>query len=246
MIVQSHSPEQVVQEALHDLPALWNKMKDPIARLQRRMRVDKSLRMVPQLHAYRSPEGEQLARRHAAHEEGAEHRSFVWYRGTDGYYRAARIVQDGCATTSATMCWSNTSDRFNRTIDGLTRLKEFLRENMCFGTEYCSQSGEVRVGVTQGYIIGTWVVPHRWRSHHLRGPRQVVQRATGADGALGPTTVQQHPSGSHPWQQREAVGPSADEPVAYRGLPHGVTQGTDHRFRCTPHRRKTRTGRDYI
>lgn len=46
-----------MREALSDLPALWNKMKDPIARLQRRMRVDKSLRMEPQLFEYRSHAG---------------------------------------------------------------------------------------------------------------------------------------------------------------------------------------------
>lgn len=161
MIVQSHSPEQVVQEALHDLPALWNKMKDPIARLQRRMRVDKSLRMVPQLHAYRSPEGNNWLVGMLPTKKVLNIVPFVWYRGTDGYYRAARIVQDGVCHHISHHVLEQYEDRFNRTIDGLTRLKEFLRENMCFGTEYCSQSGEVRVGVTQGYIIGTWVVPHQ-------------------------------------------------------------------------------------
>ncbi|MBK9289474.1 MAG: hypothetical protein IPN38_17810 [Flavobacteriales bacterium] len=217
MIVQSHSPEQVVQEALQDLPALWNKMKDPIARLQRRMRVDKSLRMVPQLHAYRSPEGNNWLVGMLPTKKVLNIVPFVWYRGTDGYYRAARIVQDGVCHHISHHVLEQYEDRFNRTIDGLTRLKEFLRENMCFGTEYCSQSGEVRVGVTQGYIIGTWVVPHQVAQliTFVDHGKLFKEQLETQDGALGPTTVQQHPSGSHPWQQREAVGPSADEPLAF-------------------------------
>lgn len=60
MIVQTHSPEQVVREAFRDLPAMWNKLKQPIERLQRRMRVDKSVLMVPQLHEYRASDRDPL------------------------------------------------------------------------------------------------------------------------------------------------------------------------------------------
>ncbi|MBK7114037.1 MAG: hypothetical protein IPH60_16555 [Flavobacteriales bacterium] len=40
-------------------------------------------------------------------------------------------------------------------------MKEFIRENMDFGTEYCLDNDDVRVGVKHGYIIGTWVIPHK-------------------------------------------------------------------------------------
>lgn len=164
MIVQTHSPEQVVREALRDLPAMWNKMKDPLARLQRRMRVDKSLRMVPQLLEYRSPQGNNWLVAILPTKKVLTIAPFVYYRGTDGYYRAARVVQDGVCYHISHHVLEQYAERFNRTSDGLARLKEFIRENMCFGTEYCRDNDDVRVGVTHGYIIGTWVVPHRWRS----------------------------------------------------------------------------------
>ena len=62
------------------------------------------------------------------------------------------------------------AERFNNTEDGFFRLKEFIRENMSFGMEYCLDNDEVRVGVTHGYIIGTWAVP-----------QQVVQLITFVD-----------------------------------------------------------------
>ena len=181
MIVESHSPEQVVREALRDLPALWNKMKDPIGRLQRQMRVNKSLRMVPQLYAYRSPEGNNWLVAMMPTKKVLNIAPFVWYRGTDGYYRAARIVQDGVCFHISHHVLEQYAERFNRTGDGLARLKEFIRENMSFGTEYCLDNNDVRVGITHGYIIGTWVVPH-----------QVAQLITFVDhGKLFPDQLEQ-------------------------------------------------------
>lgn len=181
MIVQSHSPEQVVREALRDLPALWNKMKDPIGRLQRQMRVNKSLRLVPQLYAYRSPEGNNWLVAMMPTKKVLNIAPFVWYRGTDGYYRAARIMQDGVCFHISHHVLEQYAKRFNSTGDGLARLKEFIRENMSFGTEYCLDNNDVRVGITHGYIIGTWVVPH-----------QVAQLITFVDhGKLFPEQLEQ-------------------------------------------------------
>ena len=146
MIVQTHSPEEVVREAFRDLPAMWNKMKDPIARLQRRMRVDKTLRMVPQLIEYRSPQGNNWLVAMLPQKKVLSLVPFVWYRGSDGHYRVARIVQDGVCYHISHHVLDQYSKRFNRTEDGYTRLKEFVRENMCFGMEYCLDNEEVRVG----------------------------------------------------------------------------------------------------
>ncbi|MEO8591463.1 MAG: hypothetical protein ABI432_18930 [Flavobacteriales bacterium] len=161
MIVQTHSPEQVVREAFRDLPALWNKLKDPIARMQRRMRVDKTMRLVPQLIEYRSHAGNNWLVAMLPTKKVLNIVPFVWYRGEDGYYRAARIVQDGVCYHISHHVLEQYSMRFNRTQDGLSRLKEFVRENMSFGMEYCLDNDEVRVGVAHGYIIGTWAVPEK-------------------------------------------------------------------------------------
>ncbi|MBK8497521.1 MAG: hypothetical protein IPL52_01565 [Flavobacteriales bacterium] len=170
MIVQTHSPEQVVREAFRDLPAMWNKLKEPIERLQRRMRVDKSLRMEPQLFEYRSHEGNNWLIAMLPTKKVLNIVPFVWYRGTDGYYRAARIMQDGVCYHISHHVLEQYAERFNSTEDGFFRLKEFIRENMDFGMEYCLDNDEVRVGVTHGYIIGTWAVP-----------QQVVQLITFVD-----------------------------------------------------------------
>ncbi len=160
MIIETHTPEQVVQEAKRDLPAMWNKMKEPIARLQRRMRVDKSLRMEPQLVAYRSPQGNNWLVAMMPTKKVLNVVPFVWYRGRDTCYRAARIMEGGTSYHISHHVLEQYNERFNSTVDGFTRLKEFVRENMAFGAEYGLNCNAVRVGVTHGYIIGTWVVPH--------------------------------------------------------------------------------------
>ncbi|MBK7946399.1 MAG: hypothetical protein IPJ85_14325 [Flavobacteriales bacterium] len=181
MIVETHSPEQVVREALRDMPALWNKMKDPIARLQRRMRKDKSLRMEPQLFEYRSHAGNNWLIAMLPTKKVLNIVPFVWYRGRDGYYRAARIMQDGVCYHISHHVLEQYAERFNRTGDGFMRLKEFIRENMSFGTEYCFDNNDARVGITHGYIIGTWLVPH-----------EVAQLITFVDhGKLFPDQLEQ-------------------------------------------------------
>ena len=57
MIVPTHSPEEVVREAFRDLPALWNKMKDPLGRLKHPVRAKKGKLKEPVLFAYRSAAG---------------------------------------------------------------------------------------------------------------------------------------------------------------------------------------------
>jgi hypothetical protein len=161
MIVQTHSPEQVVREAFRDMPAMWNKLKQPIERLQRNMRKDKSLRLQPLLHEYRSHEGNNWLVAMLPTKKVLQIAPFVWYRGTDGYYRAARIVADGVCFHISHHVFEQYAARFNRTGDGLSRMKEFIRENMDFGVEYSLDNDEVRVGVRHGYIIGKWVVPHK-------------------------------------------------------------------------------------
>lgn len=161
MIVHTHSPEEVVREAFRDLPAMWNKLKGPIDRLQRRIRVDKALRMEPQLFEYRSHAGNNWLVAMLPTKKVLHIVPFVWYRGGDGFYRAARIVQDGLCYRLSHHVLEQYGARFNRTGDGLSRLKDFIRENMCFGSEYCLDNEDVRVGVKHGYIIGTWVVPHQ-------------------------------------------------------------------------------------
>ncbi len=160
MIIPSHSPEEVVREALRDMPALWNKMKDPIARMQRRLRKDKSQRLVPQLIEYRSPAGNNWLVAVLPTKKVINIAPFVWYRGTDGFYRAARVVEDGVCHHISHHVLEQYAERFNKTGDGLARLKEFIRENMTFGMEHLVGHDDVRVGITHGFIIGKWVVPH--------------------------------------------------------------------------------------
>lgn len=161
MIVPTHSPEQVVREALRDMPALWNKMKAPLKEQRRLMRVNKALRLIPQLIAYGSPAGNNWLVAMLPNKKMITVVPFVWYRGTDGYYRAARIVEDGVCHHISHHVLEQYAERFNRTGDGLARLKEFIRDNMCFGTEHLVGHDDVRVGITHGFLIGTWVVPHQ-------------------------------------------------------------------------------------
>ena len=44
MIVHTMSPAEVVAEAIRDLPAMWNKLKGPIAHMQRQVRVSARVR----------------------------------------------------------------------------------------------------------------------------------------------------------------------------------------------------------
>jgi len=182
MIVQSHTPEQVVREAFRDLPAMWNKLKQPIDRLQRDMRKNKSLRFQPRLLEYRSHAGNNWLVAILPTKKVLQYLSrlsgiapFVWYRGKDGYYRAARIMQDGVCYHISHHVFDQYAARFNRTSDGFTRMKEFIRENMDFGTEYCLDNDDVRVGVMHGNHRQMGGAPQAGTAHHLRGPRQALR-----------------------------------------------------------------------
>lgn len=159
MIVETHSPEQVVREALRDMPAMWNKLKDQLQRLMREVRKDKAVRKVPKLFEYRSHEGNNWVVAVLPQKKVMNIAPFVWYRGADNYYRAARVVEDGVCYHISHHVLAQYFARFNRTDDGLSRLKEFIQVNMAFGMEHCLDNNEVRVGVAHGYITGTWVVP---------------------------------------------------------------------------------------
>lgn len=119
MIIPSHRPEQVVREALRDMPALWNKMKAPLKEQRRLMRVNKALRLVPQLIEYRSPAGNNWLVAMLPNKKMITVVPFVWYRGTDGYYRAARIVEDGVCHHISHHVLEQYAERFNRTGCGL-------------------------------------------------------------------------------------------------------------------------------
>lgn len=199
MIVQTHTPEQVVQEAVRDLPAMWNKLKEPLERLKRRVRKDKHLRLQPQLFEYRSHAGNNWLVGILPTKKMLQIVPFVWYRGTDGLYRAARIMHDGISCHISHHVLEQYAARFNRTGDGLTRLKEFVRENMNFGIEQSLIDDEVRIGVTHGYIIGKWVVPE-----------QLAQLITFVDhGKLFPEQV----------EQMERLDQQRAESLRYRRIP---------------------------
>ena len=163
MIVPTHSPEEVVREAFRDLPALWNKMKDPIGRLKHQVRKKKGKLKLkePQLFEYRSAAGNNWIVAIQPTKKMLAVVPFVWYRGSDERYRAARIVEDGVSYHISYHVLEQYNNRFNRTGDGLLRLKEFIRENLNFAAEHCPANSEVRVGIPQGYITGCWLVPHQ-------------------------------------------------------------------------------------
>jgi len=181
MIVETHTPEQVVREALRDIPAMWNKLKDPIKKLMRRVKVDKTTRNVPYLLEHRSHAGNNWLVAVLPQKKVLSVVPFVWYRGADHYYRAARVVEDGVCYHISHHVLAQYFARFNRTDDGSARLKEFVQENMTFGMEHCLDNSEVRVGVPHGYMTGTWCVPHK-----------VVQLTTFVDhGKLFPDQLEQ-------------------------------------------------------
>jgi len=159
MIVPTHTPEEVWREARRDMPALWNKMKGQMGRVWRTLRLNKDLRKVPQLFEYRSPKGNNWLVAMWLTKKVVHVAPFVWYRGADGLYRAARIVEDGPSYHLSHHLLQRYGERFNSTADALVRLKEFVRENMVFVAESARNANAVRVGVTQGCLFGHWLVP---------------------------------------------------------------------------------------
>ena len=161
MIIETHSPEEVIAEAFRDLPAMWNKMKEPLKRLQRRVKVDKSILNTTQLFPYRSHSGNNWLVAVLCTKKCLRIAPFVWYRGRDGAYRAARVVEDGVSYHITHHVLEQYFNRFNRTCDGMERMKEFVRENMMFGAEHGLDNNEIRVGISHGYITGRWIIPHQ-------------------------------------------------------------------------------------
>lgn len=152
------SPTEVVAEAITDLPALWNKMKDPIARLQRRARVDPRVRDQEQLVPYRSHAGNNWLVVLRANKKVVSLTPFIYYYGKDEQIRAARICHAGISFHFSAHVLSQYFARFNKTLGKVERLKEFIVENMDIGLETCDQIDEIRVGVRHGYITGRWEV----------------------------------------------------------------------------------------
>ena len=201
MIVQTHTPEQVVQEAVRDLPAMWNKLKEPLERVKRRVRKDKHLRLQPQLFEYRSHAGNNWLVGILPTKKMLQIVPFVWYRGTDGLYRAARIMHDGISCHISHHVLEQYAARFNRTGDGLTRLKEFVRENMNFGIEQSLIDDEVRIGVTTATSSASGWCPSSWRS-----------------SSPSWTMASSSPSKWNRWSAWTSNAPKACATAAYRGI----------------------------
>lgn len=159
MIVPTMSPTEVVSEATKDLPALWNKMKDPIARLQRKVKVDPRVRNKEQLIAYRSHAGNNWFVVLRATKKVVSIIPFVHYYGKDDKLRAARICHPGISIHFSGHVLDQYFARFNKTQGKLERFKEFIVQNVDVGVESAEGINEVRVRVSHGYLIGRWEVP---------------------------------------------------------------------------------------
>ncbi len=181
MIVPSMTPEQVVREAMLDLPTMWNKMKEPIKRLMRLSKVDARVRDKEHLYEYRSHTGNNWLVVMRPTKKVLSIIPYVWYRGSDDKLRAARIHDDGLCFHISGHVFDQYFARFNKEKVSLDRLKEFVVENMDMGVEQCDQIGELRVGVRHGYLTGVWVVPE-----------SIVQLTTFVDhGKLFPEQLEQ-------------------------------------------------------
>lgn len=152
------SPTEVVAEAIKDLPALRNKLKDPLARLQRRVKVDPRIRDQVKLFPYRSHAGNNWLVAVRGNKKMVCLIPFVYYHCPDGKLRAARICHPGLSMHFSGHMLDQYFARFNRTAGKVERLKEFILENMDLGVESCLDNDEVRIGAKHGYIIGRWEV----------------------------------------------------------------------------------------
>lgn len=161
MIVSTMSIEQVVSEAIRDMPALWNKMREPLHRLQRASKVDKSCRGLERLHTYRSHAGNNWLIVVRASKKIISIACYVWYRGTDDCLRLARIHDDGVSYHFSAHLLEQYFVRFNKEPVSLERMKQFVFDNFDIGAEYDLDSNEVRCGIRHGYLTGRWEIPHR-------------------------------------------------------------------------------------
>ena len=162
MIVETMRPEEVVRQACLDLPAMWNKMKGPIEKLTREARVNKKVRGKPVLKEYRSPEGNNWLVVLRPDTKLMQVSPFVWYRGMDLMYRAARIQDKGVSIRISHHALAQYFERFKRDRDGWTRMKEFVTENMDMAlVSHPHDPNELRCGITHGMLTGTMVVPDK-------------------------------------------------------------------------------------
>lgn len=158
MIVPTMSIEQIITEAFGDLPALWNKMREPAKRLQRLSKVDKSCRGMEQVYSYRSHARNNWLVVMRASKKVISIACYVWYRGTDDRLRFARIQNDGVSYHFSAHMLEQYFERFNKEPVTLERMKEFVKENFDIGAEYALNANEVRCGIRHGYLIGHWEV----------------------------------------------------------------------------------------
>lgn len=158
MIVHTMNPTEVVAEAIRDLPAVWNKLRDPIARLQRLSKVDKRVRDREQVVSYRSHAGNNWLIVLRAKKRVITIAPFVYYWGSDNRLRAARVCDQGISFHFTDHVLDQYFNRFNKAVGQLERFKEFIVENFDFGVESSDELGELRVGVRHGYITGLWLV----------------------------------------------------------------------------------------
>lgn len=158
MIVHTMSPAEVVQEAIRDLPTVWNKMKVPVDRLKHKSRVDPGVREKEQLVLYRSPAGNNWLVVMRPHKKVIAITLFVYYWCADNKLRAARICDPGISIHLSAHALEQYFNRFNRSAGAVERLKEFVKENMDIGLESCDEINELRCGIRHGYMTGVWAV----------------------------------------------------------------------------------------
>ena len=225
MIVHTMSPAQVVAEAITDLPALWNKMKGPIARLQRLSKVDPRVRDKEHVEVYRSHGDNNWLVVMRPTKKVLSVAPFVWYWCADRKIRAARICDDGLSFHFSAHLLDQYFARFNKLEGQLERFKEFAKENIDLGIESCDAIGEIRCGVRHGYLTGRWEVKDK-----------VVQLTTFVDhGKLFPDQIEQmerldqqryeqaHPGRrrtpgyKHPWTKDSRGRKGGSAPDAQKG-----------------------------
>ena len=158
MIVHTMSPTEVVADAVRDLPAVWNKLKDPVARLQRQVKVDPRVRDKERFVEYRSHNSNNWIIVLRATKKVVSIVPYVYYWGSDKKLRAARICDPGISYHFSGHLLEQYFARFNKAAGALERLKEFAVENMDIGTESCDALGELRCGIRHGYLTGVWAV----------------------------------------------------------------------------------------
>lgn len=157
MIVHTMTPAEVIAEAIRDLPAVWNKLREPIERLKRNVKLNKRLLGKEQLIEYRSHAGNNWVIVVRPTKKVISISPFVYYWCSDRKLRAARVCDQGISYHFSHHVLDQYFNRFNKSEGQLERFKEFIAENVDMGVEHCEELGELRVGVRHGYITGVWL-----------------------------------------------------------------------------------------